>query len=68
MEIVLDPPLDAVIVRPRSLRERQAATLVALASFMEQDEAEHRETLRVLRQALGEDRAGQRRVFGDVLW
>jgi hypothetical protein len=35
-----------------------------LESFLEQDEAEHRETLRVLRQALDEDRAGQRRVFG----
>ena len=32
---------------------------------MEQDEEEHRETLRVLRKALDEDRPGQRRVFGE---
>ncbi len=49
----------------RSLRERQAATRAALDSFMEQDEAEHRDTLRVLRQALGTEREGQRSVFGE---
>jgi len=31
---------------------------------MEQDEDEHRETLRFLRHALDEDRPAQRRVFG----
>lgn len=53
------------VAHPRSLRERQAATILALDSFMEQDEAEHRETLRVLRQALSEDRTGQRPVFSE---
>lgn len=47
-----------------SLPERQAATLAVLDSFMEQDEDEHRETLRVLRQSLDEDWHGQRRIFG----
>lgn len=41
-------PLQTLIASPRSLRERQQATLAALDSFMEQDEAEHRETLLVL--------------------
>ena len=52
METTLDPPPDAVGVHPRSLRERQAATLAALDSFMEQDEAEHRETLRLLQRSV----------------
>ena len=66
METTLNPPPDALSVCARSLRERQAATLAALDSFMEQDEAEHRETLRVLRQALNGDRGGQRKVFGEA--
>ena len=56
---------EIAVAGARSLRERQAATLAALASFMEQDADEHRETLRVLRKALEEDRPGQRRVFGE---
>lgn len=38
--------------------------LAVLDSFMEQDEAEHRDTLAILRLALDEDRPGQRRLFG----
>ena len=81
MDTSLNPLTDTLLgtvpAHPRTLCERQAATLAALDSFMEQDEAEHRETLRVLRQALEEDRAGQRPAFGgaeermaraDALW
>ncbi len=64
MKTILQPPPGIATASIRSLRERQAATLAALDSFMEQDEDEHRETLRVLRQSLDEDRPGQRRVFG----
>lgn len=64
METTLEAPAEIAVVSGRSLRERRAATLAALDSFMEQDEEEHRDTLRVLRQALDEDRTGQRRVFG----
>lgn len=64
METTLESPAEIAVVSGRSLRERRAATLAALDSFMEQDEEEHRDTLRVLRQALDEDRTGQRRVFG----
>ena len=56
------PELPPYIAIPRSLRERQAATLAALDSFMEQDEAEHQETLRVLRRSVvksaGKDNIG----------
>ncbi len=63
METTLELP--QIIADRQSLRERQATTLSALDSFMEQDEDEHRETLCILRQALTEDRPGQRRVFGE---
>lgn len=65
METTLELPPDIVAANQMSLRERQAATIAALDAFMEQDEDEHRETLRVLRQSLDEDRPGQRRVFGE---
>ena len=65
MKTTLEAPMDDLITNPRSLQERQEATLAALDSFMEQDEKEHRETLRVLRVALDEDRPGQRQVFGE---
>ena len=65
MKTTLETPIDNLITSPRNLLERRAATLAALDSFMEQDEKEHRETLRVLRVALDEDRPGQRRVFGE---
>jgi hypothetical protein len=65
METTLELPPEIATANGRSLRERQEATLAALNSFMEQDEDEHRDTLRVLRQALDEDRPGQRRVFGE---
>ena len=65
METILGIVPDMTSTNTRSLRERQAATLAALDSFMEQEEDEHRDTLRVLRQALEEDRPGQRRVFGE---
>ncbi len=65
METMLELPPEVTAASTRSLRERQAATLAALDSFMEQDADEHRETLRVLRQSLDEDRPGQRRVFGE---
>lgn len=64
METTLELLPEITAQGTRSLSERQAATIAALDSFMEQDEDEHRETLRVLRQALTEDRPGQRRVFG----
>lgn len=65
METILELPQEIAATSGRSLRERQEATLAALDSFMEQDEDEHKETLRVLRQSLNEDRPGQRRVFGE---
>ncbi len=65
METILELPPGIAAASQRSLHERQAATLAALDSFMEQDEDEHRETLSVLRQALNTDRPGQRRVFGE---
>lgn len=65
METMLELPPEIEAGNKLSLRERQAATLAVLDSFMEQDEAEHKETLRVLRKALDEDRPGQRRVFGE---
>ncbi len=65
METTLGLPQEIAATSGRSLRERQAATLAALDSFMEQDEDEHRETLRVLRQALDEDRPGQRHASGE---
>lgn len=65
MKTTLETPIDNLITSPRNLRERQAATLAALDSFMEQEEEEHRETLLVLRRALAEDRPGQRQVFGE---
>ncbi len=65
METMLKLLPEIIPASGRNLRERQAATLAALDSFMEQDETEHRETLRVLRQSLDEDRPGQRRVFGE---
>ena len=65
METTLGMPLESATARTRSLRERQADTLAALDSFMEQEEYEHRETMRVLRRSLTEDRPGQRKVFGD---
>ncbi len=65
MKTTLEAPIDNLITSPRNLRERQAATLAALDSFMEQEEEEHRETLLVLRRALAEDRPGQRQVFGE---
>lgn len=40
------------------------AALALLDSFLEQDEAEHKETLAVLRHAIDGDRPGQRSVFG----
>ena len=66
METMLGILPEMTTTSTRNLRERQAATLAALDSFMEQDEDEHRDTLRVLRQALEEDRPGQRRVFGEA--
>ena len=65
MKTTLETPIDNLITSPRNLKERQAATLAALDSFMEQEEEEHRETLLVLRRALAEDRSGQRQVFGE---
>ncbi len=65
METITELPLLAAQSNVRSLRERQAATRAVLDSFMEQEEGEHRDTLRVLRQALGEEREGQRSVFGE---
>lgn len=65
MDIMLELPPESFAVNQMSLRERQAATIAALDSFMGQDEDEHRETLRVLRRSLDEDRPGQRRVFGE---
>jgi len=65
MKTTLETPIDNLITSPRNLLERRAATLAALDLFMEQDEAEHRETLLVLRRALAEDRPGQRQVFGE---
>jgi len=53
METITELPLLAAQSDVRSLRERQAATRAVLDSFMEQEEDEHRDTLRVLRQALG---------------
>ncbi len=53
METITELPLLAAQTDVRSLRERQAATRAVLDSFMEQEEDEHRDTLRVLRQALG---------------
>lgn len=53
METTLEPTPPAMQPETRSLRERQAATRAILDSFMEQDAEEHRDTLRVLRQALG---------------
>lgn len=64
MKTLFELPSEVAAANTRSLDERQAATLAALDSFMEQDETEHRETLRVLRQSLDEDRPGRRRVFG----
>ncbi len=64
METTLELPLEIAAAGTRSLHERQAATIAALDSFMEQDEDEHRDTLRVLRHSLDEDRPAQRRVFG----
>lgn len=66
METTLELPLEIAAPGTRSLCERQAATIAALDSFMEQDADEHRETLRVLRQSLDEDRPNQRRIFGDA--
>ena len=65
MKTTLETPIDNLITSPRNLLERQDATLAALDSFMAQDEAEHRETLLVLRHALAEDRSSQRQVFGE---
>ena len=65
MKTTLETPIDNLITSPRNLLERRAATLAALDLFMEQDEAEHRETLLVLRRALAEDRSSQRQVFGE---
>ncbi len=65
METTLELPPEILPANKMSLRERQAATIAALDAFMEQDEDEHRETLRVLRQALDEDRPEQHRVFGE---
>lgn len=53
METITELPLLTAQSNVRSLRERQAATRAILDSFMEQEEDEHRDTLRVLRQALG---------------
>ena len=53
METITELPLLAAQSDVRSPRERQAATRAVLDSFMEQEEDEHRDTLRVLRQALG---------------
>ena len=64
MKTTLELPPEIAAASTRSLRERQEATIAALDSFMEQDEDEHRETLRLLRHALDEDRPAQRRVFG----
>ncbi len=47
METTLELPLEIAATSPQSLRERPAATLVALDSFMEQDEGKHQKTLRV---------------------
>ena len=66
METILELSPPAMTRDTRSLRERQAATRAALDSFMEQDAEEHRDTLRVLRQALGKEREGQRSVFGET--
>lgn len=66
METRLELPPEITAAGTRSLSERQAATLAALDSFMEQDETEHKETLRVLRHSLVEDRPGQRHVFGEA--
>lgn len=65
METITELPLLAAQSDVRSLRERQAATRAVLDSFMEQEEAEHKDTLRVLRQALGKEREGQRSIFGE---
>ena len=65
MKTTLEAPMGDLITNPRSLQERQAATLAALDSFMEQEEEEHRESLLVLRHALAEDRSSQRQVFGE---
>lgn len=53
METITELPLLAAQSEGRSLREGQAATRTVLDSFMEQEEDEHQDTLRVLRQALG---------------
>lgn len=53
METITELPLLAAQSDTRSLPERQVATRAVLDSFMEQEEDEHRDTLRVLRQALG---------------
>ena len=63
METTLEMPSEITVASTRSLLQREVATLAALDSFMEQNENEHRETLRVLRQSLDEDRPNQRRVF-----
>ncbi len=65
METMLGSLPERAATSPLSLYERRAATLAALDSFMEQDENEHRETLRVLRQALKEDRPDQRPIFSE---
>ena len=66
METTLELPPEIAAAGTLSLRERQEATIAALDSFMEQDEDEHRETLRVLRHSLDEDRPSQRHIFGDA--
>lgn len=45
-----------------------AAAIAVLDSFMEQDEAEHKDTMAILRRALDEDRPGQRRLFGAAMY
>ena len=52
METTLELPPEITAQGIQSLSERQAATIAALDSFMEQDGDEHRETLRVLRRSL----------------
>ena len=65
MNTTLELPTKIAKAETRSLQERQAALLTALDSFMDQNEEEHRDTLRTLRQALNDDRQDQRLIFGE---
>lgn len=57
------PTEQAEPVRRRN-HECNAAALALLDAFLEDDAQDQRETLQFLRNAIDEDRPGQRRVFG----